>query len=312
MTFTKADDVQLIIPRSAIEAVFDECDRYDADETGGRLLGTFVEDKGSLRITVSGVIEPGPRTQRSAVYLKQDGNYQEQVFRQVEEKIPSVEHLGNWHTHHMNGLRHLSDGDLSTYRRTVEHAKHNTDFFYALLVIEKRKGKKGLDRYAFKNYLFRRGDKKVYEVSDKAMTLTDDALVWPAPAEKANSPVGERVRDDEASRRSKAYDGDAITAFFPKVKAFKSGELGIYWRGSITLVDGSDVDVVVLEDDADGVPAFTVTLRDAPGPLEASAKALGEETFASCRAALIATERLCNTDLFNGRTRRKRGKLWMF
>ncbi len=311
MTFTRATDVQLVIPRDAIKAVLDECDRYDADETGGRLLGTFVEDEGVLRITVNGVIEPGPKTERSAVYLMQDGTYQERVFREIERKDPSVEHLGNWHTHHMNGLRHLSDGDLATYRRTVAHPMHNTDFFYALLITEKKHREEGLDRYVFKNYLFRRGDPKVYEIPSSAMTLTDGALVWPAPPETIKRPSGARERDDEAMRRNKAYDGDAIATFFPKVKAFKSGELGIYWRGMITLVDGSDVGVVVLEDDTDGTPVFTVTLRDVPEALVASEKTLGKETFPSCRTALIATERLCNADLFNGRNR-KRGRRWMF
>jgi hypothetical protein len=38
MMFTKAEHINLVIPRSALEVVFDECDRYDADETGGRVL----------------------------------------------------------------------------------------------------------------------------------------------------------------------------------------------------------------------------------------------------------------------------------
>ena len=140
MMFTKADNVNLVIPRSALEIVFDECDRYNADETGGRILGTFENRGNFLTISVTGIIEPGPNAQRTATYFKQDGHYQEQVFRQVEEREPSIEHLGNWHTHHVNGLKHLSGGDIETYRRTVEHQNHNTDFFYALLVTEKGRG----------------------------------------------------------------------------------------------------------------------------------------------------------------------------
>lgn len=41
MIFTKADDIRLEIPRAAVEAIFDECDRYNVDETGGRILGTY-------------------------------------------------------------------------------------------------------------------------------------------------------------------------------------------------------------------------------------------------------------------------------
>ena len=138
--------------------MFDECDRYKAEETGGRILGTYDYKRNVLTIKVNGVIEPGPNAKRTASYLMQDGTYQERVFRKVEEREPSVEHLGNWHTHHVNGLRHLSEGDLETYRRIVEHNKHNTDFFYALLIIEKKPGKTGIQRYIFKNYVLCRGD----------------------------------------------------------------------------------------------------------------------------------------------------------
>src|SRR5260370_32736166 len=156
--FTKPDNISLVIPRSALEVVFDECDRYDADETGGRILGTYKGRHNELTITVNGIIEPGPGARRTATSFMQDGAWQEQVFRQVEEREPSIEHLGNWHTHHVNGLRHLSEGDIDTYRRTVEHQNHNTDFFYALLVTERSHGKADLDRYIIKNYVFRRGD----------------------------------------------------------------------------------------------------------------------------------------------------------
>ena len=42
-----------------------------------------------------------------------------------------IEHLGNWHTHHVNGYPNLSGGDVATYRRIVNHELHNLDFFYA-------------------------------------------------------------------------------------------------------------------------------------------------------------------------------------
>jgi hypothetical protein len=95
MIFTKADHITLELPRAAVEAVFDECDRYDVDETGGRVLGTYKSSGRTLAISVSGVIEPGPNAQRTPTYFKQDGEYQEEVFRAVEERVPAIEHLGN-------------------------------------------------------------------------------------------------------------------------------------------------------------------------------------------------------------------------
>jgi hypothetical protein len=298
MRFSKARNVHVDLPKTALEAVFAECDRYDADETGGRVLGTYEQRAGKLFITVSGIIEPGPAARRSSTSFFQDGAYQEQVFRRVEKRAPTVEHLGNWHTHHMNGLRHLSGGDIETYRRTVEHQNHNTDFFFALLVIEKKQRKSGLGRYVYKTYLFRRGDGDIYEIPGAAITLVDAPLVWPASEDQG--PAG--LPGDEALRQTRVYDRDILSQFFPHVGPFMSKDIGVYWRGPIDLIDGSKVQVVVVEDTSSTEPGYALTIRNPPPALEHAAKALSKGNFASCRAALIATERTCNGALFNARS----------
>jgi hypothetical protein len=318
MIFTKANDITLEIPRAAVDAIFDECDRYDVDETGGRILGTYKKSSRTLGISVSGVIEPGPNAQRTQTYFKQDGEYQETVFREVEERVPATEHLGNWHTHHVNGLRHLSGGDIETYRRTVEHAKHNTDFFYALLVVEKRPGQTGLERYIFKNYVMRRGDDEIYEIPVSAVTLVDSPLVW--PASKTSAPFQRATRSSEdctsyfdgVVKTDLIQDQDLISQFYPKVKTIQSKDLGIYWRGPITLADGSELEVVVLRD-TEAPFEYSVTLRDPPGALGPVVKPLGKVTFPSGYAALIAAERACNAQLVSAMSHKKRRKrLWMF
>ena len=148
-------------PEAALMTVFDECDSFTDDETGGRVIGTYRETRGELTIEVTGIIEPGPSARRSRVSFFQDGPYQEGIFRQIEQQHPEIEHLGNWHTHHVNGLPHLSGGDITTYTRTVDHKNHNTSFFYALLVIAKNAGATGLSRYVIKHYVFHRGGEHV-------------------------------------------------------------------------------------------------------------------------------------------------------
>jgi integrative and conjugative element protein (TIGR02256 family) len=318
MICTMADNIKLEIPRAAVEAIFDECDRYDVDETGGRILGTYRHSGRQLGIMVSGVIEPGPNAQRSQTYFKQDGEYQEKVFREIEERVAAIEHLGNWHTHHVNGLRHLSGGDIETYRRTVEHTKHNTNFFYALLVVAKNAGQKGLQRYTFKNYVMRRGDDEVYEIPASAVTLVDSPLVWPVS--------GTRARVQKPGRPSKAYarpfdgvanpdliqDQDVISQFYPKIRILQSKELGIYWRGPITLADGSELEVIVLRD-TEAPFECSVTLRDPPESLGSVVKSLGKLTFPSGRTALIAAERACNTQLvLTMLPKKRRRRRWMF
>ena len=164
MKFHSTDKIRLIMPKAALDTVFDECDGFDRDETGGRVVGTFEEHRGKLVIRVTGIIEAGPQARRSSVSFFQDGEYQEQVFRKIESKLPESEHLGNWHTHHVNGLQHLSGGDIETYFRTVNHRNHHAPFFYALLVTAKHRTSDPLGRYTVKHYIFRRGDERIYEL----------------------------------------------------------------------------------------------------------------------------------------------------
>src|SRR5438876_4171098 len=152
MKFHTTDKVRISMPKAALITVFDECDGFDQDETGGRVVGTFLENRGKIDIHVTGIIEAGPQARRSAVSFFQDGEYQEQVFRKIEDHHPEIEHLGNWHTHHVNGLQDLSGGDIETYYRTVNHRNQHTPFFYALLVTAKHRSPDPLRSYPVKPY----------------------------------------------------------------------------------------------------------------------------------------------------------------
>jgi len=134
---SKHPKIDISMPKKSLEAIFDECDRHDVDETGGRIIGMYEKKGRDYQINVLGVIPPGPNARRSPTSFFQDGEYQERVFRELEKDHPNLEHLGNWHTHHVNGLQTLSGGDRETYHATVNHHNHNTDFFYALLVTRK-------------------------------------------------------------------------------------------------------------------------------------------------------------------------------
>jgi len=122
---SKQPKFSVTIARGALESIFDECDKFDSHETGGRLIGTYKKKSSHYDIQLSGVLGPGPEAQRSATSFFQDGDYQERLFRQIEETHPDIEHLGNWHTHHVNGLATLSQGTTplitgtSTTRSTI-------------------------------------------------------------------------------------------------------------------------------------------------------------------------------------------------
>ncbi len=312
MTLHHASNVHIILPKAALSVIFDECDLFHHDETGGRIVGTYREHGGKLTVEISGIIEPGRNARRSPVMLFQDGEYQEQAFRKIEEKHPNIEHLGTWHTHHVNGLQTLSSGDIATYSKTVNHHNHNTNFFYALLVVEKHKSKDPLERYSFKHFIFRRGDDQFYEIAPRHVEIVDSPLVWPTAAPVEHARVIRTSNQAEAARRhvshstsekvrpqaERVYDRDILAEFYQGVRPYSSPKLGFYWRGPIELLDGSKVEAVLVEDSSGPAPTYSLVLRDAPKPLKDIAELLSKQEFASARVALISAERLCNRFLF--------------
>ena len=187
---SKVRTIHVEIPEDVLESVFEECDRYDHEETGGRVVGHFAVDGRTLVVRAAGVIEPGPNAQRTSNSFFQDGDYQTDVFRRLEEKDPSIEHLGNWHTHHVNGYPTLSDGDVATYRRIVNHQLHNLDFFYALLVTRRNEGQTGLNRYAVRHYVLFRGQDTVHEISPTNIRVTDGPRIWPTKVNSSKHALG--------------------------------------------------------------------------------------------------------------------------
>jgi len=298
MKFHTTDKVRLSIPKAALITVFDECDGFDQDETGGRVIGTFKESRGKLAINVTGIIEAGPQARRSAVSFFQDGEYQETVFRKIEDQHREIEHLGNWHTHHVNGLQHLSDGDIETYFRTVNHRNHNAPFFYALLVTAKHRSSDPLSRYTVKHYIFRRGDERIYELRPDQVEIPDAPLIWPVRAGYSHDKRDNHPKDQLRANPNRVYDNDILSEFYRGVRPFSSAKLGVYWRGPLELLDGSKIEVVLLEDSSAASPTYTVTLREPPAALKDLAEEIANVEFPSARAALITTERSCNRALY--------------
>jgi hypothetical protein len=300
MTFHPTEDVRIILPQAALITIFDECDRFDRDETGGRVVGTFEEVGGKLNLCVTGIIESGPQAQRTAVSFFQDGAHQERIFRQIERRHPEIEHLGNWHTHHVNGLPRLSGGDIETYFRTVNHHNHNTAFFYAQLVTAKHKTSDPLRRYSIKHYIFRRGDERVYEVPPQQVEIVESSLVWPTSVahteRKTHAPPA-----DLGAQPDRVYDRDILAEFYQGFRSFASKDLGFYWRGPLELLDGSKVQVVLLEDSTAPGRSYSVALREPPAVLKGIAEELATREFSSARKALVTTERVCNRTLYQHR-----------
>jgi hypothetical protein len=284
------------IARGALESVFDECDKYDADETGGRLLGTYRQHQGHYDIEVKAVLEPGPNAERSPTYFLQDGDYQERQFRAIEAAHPDVEHLGNWHTHHVNGLSTLSGGDKTTYFKTVNHAKHNTDFFYALLVVKKNHA--GDLRYAVKHFIFRRGEDAIHEIPPNEVRLIDTPVLRPGKEVEKDDPPQQHIPQD-GPNPERAKDQEFFSEFYPDLKARLAKDIGaLYWKGSLSLVDGSRIEVVAMEDPRDPTQCYSIASSSKTPAIADVLAEFKQRHFRSARHAVLNLERYLNQALY--------------
>ncbi|HVA65318.1 MAG TPA: hypothetical protein VNK24_00145 [Elusimicrobiota bacterium] len=293
--------MKIQIPRGALNSIFDECDKYDSEETGGRLVGFCAGDKKSLEIRVHDVIGPGPKARRTATSFFQDGEFQESEFRRIEASNPSIEHLGNWHTHHVNGLETLSDGDIATYGRTVNHSKHNTHFFYAILVTRKNRSASEDDRYAIKHFLFLRGTPGFKELSGSEIEILSEKAISRPPASHAPAPPVKPPAEDRPmnSLHVRAQDNELMLNMYPDIRPFVSEKLGtMYWRGRLDLIDNTSAEVLVMETMERGRPSYEITVsKDAPRRFNATAR-FERQKFSSAQLAIWSLERALNAELF--------------
>ena len=305
-TRSSAPAVQIGIHRAALEAIYDECDRYDDHETGGRLIGTFRKGgQGRLLITVNGVIELSPGSRRSATSFFQDGDYQEKIFRTLETKHPEIEHLGNWHTHHVNGYPTLSEGDRQTYARIVNHTQHNTDFFYALLVVARNHpGSK--ERYTIKHYVVFRGDSTVYEVPASSVRIVDRPILWPEVGPQAGRPVppvvgaqATRTAPPPGASPERGRDSQFLEEWYPSLRPYMSKETGtIYWRGPLTFIDDSAAEVVVGELEERGRLTYRVVVKGEPAASTDAVRTASNQHFTSARQAVVQLQREVDREMF--------------
>lgn len=297
----------ITIAKGALESIFDECDLYDSHKTGGRLIGTYRKIGENYEVHLHGVIGPGPQAQRSAVSFFQDGDYQENAFRKIEENHPEVEHLGNWHTHHCNGLATLSRGDHDTYHRIVNHEKHNTDFFYALLVVKKNQG--GNQRYQIKHFIFHRNSSRVDEVPAGQVHVVDGPVWWAGNAEPATSksnasdhhtaPATAPVTIPNAQR---VKDQEFFADFYPHLRALFSKNLGaLYWKGPMALIDGSRVELLVMENAGDSAPSYSIKVNSPDAALREVLDLYQDRQFESGRHAVMQLRDNLNHLLFTQR-----------
>ena len=294
--------VRIEIAGKTLEKVFEECDRHDSDETGGRIVGHFAFERNTLVVRARGVIEPGPNARRSRTSFFQDGDYQTEVFRRIEADDPAIEHLGNWHTHHVNGYPNLSGGDIATYRRIVNHELHNLDFFYALLVTTRREGQSGLARYSVRHYVLFRGDNGVYEIEPRDVRVTDESVIWPKVTAQAEDELERDTTDANKALVVRARDQQVLAVMYPSLKPRLSVRSEtFFWMGPLPLIDGTEAELRILEIEDDEGLAYYPRVN----PNAADVKELCEMPFRSASAAVRAMELRLNQLIYQSAASRE-------
>lgn len=296
---SEVQTVKVEVAKEVLESIFQECDHYDRDETGGRILGYFVIEGETLIVQASRLIEAGPKARRTSTSFFQDGDYQTEVFRQIEAEDASIEHLGNWHTHHVNGYPTLSQGDVATYRRIVNHELHNLDFFYALLVTQRNDEREALDRYAVRHYVLFRGDETVHEVQPANVRLTDERNVPQKQGDASDRTRGESLEEDDSNGETAAEirirDQAVLEVLCPSMQPrLSSRTKTFFWKGSVLLADGSTVDVKVAEVEDDGELHYFPVVASASKDLTE----LCETPFKTASHAIRALELRMNNRIF--------------
>jgi hypothetical protein len=105
---------KVIIYESELERIAKWTAQSDI-ETGGSLFGFFTYSKIPI---VQFAIGPGPNANRSSVDFFQDEEYLIKVGKLVS--LHTLQHVGEWHSHHKLNLDVPSSGDNSTIHKTMD------------------------------------------------------------------------------------------------------------------------------------------------------------------------------------------------
>ncbi|MXW07644.1 MAG: hypothetical protein F4X56_08690 [Gammaproteobacteria bacterium] len=302
--------IRLEISAGVLQSVFDECDRYDHHETGGRLVGHYELKNDTLVVQANGLLPAGPKAKRSQTSFFQDGEFQTRMFRQLEEQDPTIEHLGNWHTHHVNGYPTLSGGDIATYQRIVNHEFHNLNFFYALLVTRKLKGRTGLDRYVVRHFLLFRDDENVYEVEPRDVHITKGyvaSLSSVALTEEEATSETAQHNEPKGSIAVRALDQAILKVLYPSLKPRLSKRTGtFFWKGNVVLIDGSVAAVKAIEVESEDELVYYPVVSNVSNEITK----LCESPYKSAVEAVRALEVSMNKELYTSATQNRFWNIW--
>lgn len=288
--------VQIALDRRVLEFITAELQKFPLVEEGGKYVGYLLPPSSpKLRdlglksdvpaLVVTDFLPSGPNAVRTAVELQPDGEYQESLFRRIERIDPDVEHLGTWHSHHCNGLRTLSEGDITGYGRTVNNRAYRPNYFFASLVTRLPRGPKDSDW--IDHYVFVRGRDQYYRITESVVivespTVFGGVVEHPRRAGVTENPRHETKRptppsdkwtnltwyDTQEGRKTLATDRQFFALLFKdKVVVTRSG-VAITMTGKL---NGTAVSITYPSDSGDSLCVTVALNRGAAAILKINA-----------------------------------------
>jgi hypothetical protein len=158
--------------------ILNELQRHPGVEEGGKYIGFIDADSQQNEICELRIIDflpGGPRATRTAIEFFPDGDFQDDLFQRAVQRDQAIEHLGTWHSHHCNGLREFSSGDIRGYFKTVNKVAYRPSFFLASLV--KQIPTHPHDKHWIDHFLFIKGE------NDRFYKITKDIEIIDAPSQ---------------------------------------------------------------------------------------------------------------------------------
>ncbi len=230
--FTRKSKVKVLFHQDVIRAMDREIQQYPDVEVGGKFVG-YVEPQanGGTVLRVMQYLDAGPKATRTPTYHLPDGEYQYRLFRGLEALDQAVEHLGTWHSHHPNGLRELSGGDIEGYLADVNSPSYNLNLFLATLAVDYEQGFQ-----TARHYLFVRGQPDFQHLSPDQIEVIDG----PNPLTQAMEQVKKRLTAPPlpawtrtpAGRQTLAGHKARFQPFRFKLFLTQRGEL--QWKGNLS------------------------------------------------------------------------------
>jgi integrative and conjugative element protein (TIGR02256 family) len=186
----------LVLAKSVLRAIEEQCLEHHATETGGVLQGRLV----GREFVVPFMIPAGPHATKTPVHFAPDSDWQQVILDFLFARF-GADYVGDWHRHPRSFDR-PSAHDLRTARTIVRTWKSPVALF-PIAVIEG-------GRVRLRAYLMRRDTLQFEDVAIEVADDNDPRMIAVLTGRDASNQGVLRVQADDAGREPRASDRGGI------------------------------------------------------------------------------------------------------